>query len=76
MMRRLEKETKHKLSLEREMKHLRAQDNRTQTYTTVNNSPFNNYSFTDRENPNVYTNAFQATTHEKATKTQIKATNR
>lgn len=32
-----------------------------------NTSPFNNYSFTDRENVNmnVYTNAFQATTHEK-----------
>ena len=26
------------------------------------NSPFNNYSFTDRENNGVYTNAFQTTT--------------
>lgn len=43
--------------------------------TTTNNSPFNNYSFTDRENTNVYTNAFQATTHEK-TKTLVKASNR
>ena len=53
---------------------------RTQTYTNntnANNSPFNNYSFTDRENNNnnVYTNAFQATTQEKM-KTQVKASNR
>ena len=47
---------------------------KTQTNTN-NNSPFNNYSFTDRENTNVYTNAFQPTTHEKI-KTQVKATNR
>lgn len=55
---------------------------RTQTYTNntnANNSPFNNYSFTDRENNNnnnnVYTNAFQPTTQEKM-KTQVKASNR
>lgn len=47
---------------------------KTQTNTN-NNSPFNNYSFTDRENTNVYTNAFQPTTQEKI-KTQVKATNR
>lgn len=28
------------------------------TQTTNNNSPFNNYSFTDRENTEVYTNGF------------------
>lgn len=49
----------------------------THTYTnnTVSNSPFNNYSFTDRENNNVYTNAFNPTTQEKM-KTQVKASNR
>jgi hypothetical protein len=42
---------------------------------TNSSSPFNNYSFTDRENTNVYTNAFQTATHDRV-KTHVKHTNR
>ena len=44
-------------------------------HTTNTSSPFNNYSFTDRENANVYTNAFQAGTQDKM-KTHVKQSNR
>ena len=74
MMKRLEKETKHKLALERELKDIRGEIMKTQTNTNTS-SPFNNYSFTDRENTNVFTNAFQPSTQDKM-KTHVKHTNR